>query len=418
MTVRVLFLTQYYPPETGAPQVRISEMARSLADQGYEVEVLTALPSYPVGRVYDGYRRKPWVVEHRHGIRIVRTPIYPTRSISLVPRLLNYMSFVTSSLLVGAPQVRRPDVVICESPPLFLGISAIALAKAYRARLIFNVSDLWPDSVVQMGLGNQNWMVSLARKFELACYRASAAKTGQSPTIVRELRARDPRPVALIPNGCDCERFSPEAADHTLRSSYGLTDCFVVGYAGLLGAAQGVGVILDVAERTAGDDRLRYVIVGDGPERGVIEEEIARRRLANVHLAGHRPSENMPGIIASFDAAFIPLRYSIPGALPSKVYEAMASEVPVVLAADGDPRELLEKAGAGIVVDYERIETIVDAVQRLAGDPELSAQFGRNGRDYVVRYHQRKRIAARLGEVIDAVASDDDAALRVLEAAV
>lgn len=402
--IRVLFLTQYFPPETGAPPVRLFEMARWLVKRGIEVEVLTALPNYPQGRVYDAYRGKLWVTEEQDGIRVIHAPIYPSRSARFLPRMTNYFSFVFSSVIFGLLLARRPDVILCESPPLFLGLSALFLKTVYWCRLIFNVSDLWPETAIRMGMYTSRPIVWIATRLELLCYRGSDAATGQSLGIVRGILAKHPKGmVELIPNGCDCDLFQPNKRDDDLRRRHGLQDKVVVGYAGLVGLAQGVGVLIDVAERFRNDDRVRFLVAGDGPEREQIEQELKTRGLPNVIFTGWLAKSAMPGMVALFDMAFIPLRYFIPGALPSKIYEAMASQVPIILAAQGDPKELLERARAGIPVDYDDLDDIEAAIRRLADNAGERERLGRNGRDYVLAHHQRHIIAERLAGVIETV---------------
>ncbi|WP_417736889.1 glycosyltransferase family 4 protein [Rosistilla oblonga] len=402
---RVLILTQYFPPETGAPQARLFEMAKRLVARGYDVEVLTAMPNYPQGKIYNGYRGKWHVVEEIEGMRVIHSPIFPSRSARLVPRLASYFSFVVSSILWGLCLVRRPDVLICESPPLFLGLSAIFLKTVFRCPLIFNVSDLWPESAVRMGLHNKKFLVTLAVWLERFCYRSAAAVTCQSHGIVRGVRSKSQgKRVELLPNGCDCERFKPAHRSATLREKYGVEDKLVVGYAGLLGVAQGIGAIVEVAERLRFDSRIQFLIVGDGPEREYIEKELQLRRLPNVKFTGWLGRDEMPAMVASFDIGFVPLKYYIPGALPSKIYETMASETPVLLASQGgDPEELLCRANAGVSVDYDAPDEVAGAIARLADSAEERMRLGRNGRRYVLTHHQREIISERLAVLIDDV---------------
>ena len=400
--MKVLFLTQYYPPESGAPQARISEMAQRLRARGVDVQVLTALPSYPKGRVFDDYRRRPWVRERREGIRVVRTPIYPTKSAGLARRLSNYFSFVASSAALAPLLVERPDVVVTESPPLFLGLTGLYLKTLFRCRHVLNVSDLWPESAVRMGMNLPGWGIRAAEALERLLYQQSDAKTGQSAGIVRGILAKDPGgDVTLIPNGCDCERFQPARRDLEFLARHGLSGKTVVGYAGLMGLAQGMRLMLEVADARRDRDDLRFVLAGDGPEREALEAEAQARGLANLVFTGLLPRDAMPGVVASFDVALIPLRYSIPGALPSKIYEAMASRVPIVLPATGDPAELLERAGAGPVVDYDDPAQVTEAVRRLADDPAERERLGQRGREFAERHHDREGIADRFLEVLE-----------------
>ena len=215
----------------------------------------------------------------------------------------------------------------------------------------------------------------------------------------------------LLSNGCDTEVFTPEARDDEFRRALGIGPRFLLGYAGLLGAAQGVDVLLDVASRLP-SDRYVVVVVGDGPQRSQLEAAARTRAVDNFVFAGHRAAEQMPGIVAGFDAAFVPLKYSIPGALPSKVYEAMACEVPVLLAAEGDSRSLVERAECGVAVRYDA-DDIVRGVKAITEDAGRS-RFGEKGRRYVVRHHDRRAVAERFDSVLEAVVSRDGSRLRDL----
>jgi glycosyltransferase involved in cell wall biosynthesis len=405
---RLLLLTQYFPPETGAPQARLFELASHLAAIGWDVRVLTALPSYPTGRIFDGYRDRLIVREEVAGVGVIRTPIYPTRSTRALPRMANYLSFVVSSSLCGLAGRDRPDVLLCESPPLFLGITALLISRRFRIPLIFNVSDLWPDSAVDLGMfRGDSKAVQLARRLEQACYQGAWAVSGQSPGIVRKLLERHPRHRAvLVPNGCDCTTFRPGLKDPEFIARHNLEGQFVIGYAGLLGVAQGVDAVLDVAELLIDDDRLRFVIVGDGPERVALERALIQRSLPNVILAGHLERARMPGVVGAFDVAFVPLRRKIEGALPSKIYEAMATSVPVLLAAHGDSRTVIKRSEAGLIVEYEPA-AIAAAVQRLVNDPILARRLGDNGRRYVLEHHDRPAIAAVVDTLLRAAIDDD-----------
>lgn len=405
--LRLLILTQYFPPETGAPQARLSEMALLLKDKGVEVEVLTAMPNYPAGKIFDDYKGKWFMRDEWRGLPIVRSFIYPTKNPGIVPRLLNYFSFVFSSILAGLFMCKRADVILVESPPLFLGIAGYALKLLKRAKLIFNVSDLWPETAVALGLFERDsTLVNIATRLEKFLYKTSAACTGQSYGIARGIVAKHPGArVALIPNGADCAVFSPVKRNRNILSPWKIDpDKTVVGYAGLLGIAQGIKLILDSAQKLAHEKDIVFLIVGDGPEREMLEKEAG----SNVVFAGLVPKDNMPEIVASFDMTIIPLKTHIPGALPSKIYEAMASEIPVILAAEGDPRELLNRAQGGIAVDYNDVQTVSDAIMQLKSDNILARQLGQQGRNYVMQYHDRSQIAAKFHKTLVSTLSNDN----------
>lgn len=396
---RVLLLTQYFPPEVGAPQARLSELALLLKAQGYEIEVLTALPSYPQGKLYQGYRLCFYMIDHHETLKVIRTPLFPTRSPRLIPRLANYLSFVASSLTGGALLCEVPDIILVESPPLFLGLTAVVLKHRFNARLVFNVADLWPESALRMGLHAHPTLIRAARSLERFCYAKADAVTGQTPGILHGVQAAHPRAnVALVPNGCDTAKFSPQRRTGTLRNRYHLHDKIVVGYAGLLGVAQGVGQLVNCAQKLRKDSRFHIVIVGDGPERPDIQHAVSQGDLSNVTLTGLLPRHQLPEIVADFDVAYVPLRYTLPGAVPSKLYEAMASGVPILLAADGEPADLVNRAGAGEVVPYHSVDATVNALWKLAS-PEERMPLGQAGRDYVVAHHGRAASAEAMNQV-------------------
>lgn len=404
---RVLFLTQYYPPEIGAPQARISEMAGYLADRGWDIAVLTALPNYPTGEIYPGYRGKWLVRESIGGIRIVRTPILPTKSTSPFHRLAGYLSFVLSSLLPGIFLMGRPSVVVVESPPLFLTLTGMALKWVLRARLVTNVSDLWPESFVSMGVLQAGWKLRMLERLEGWAYRCSDRVTCQSRGILAGVRKRwPPARASWIPNGCDCGAFRPEAVDPAFRLRVAPQRQLLIGYAGLLGVAQGAGIILDLAQRLQGLPSAAFVLVGDGPEREGLEQDAAERGLSNVQFTGPISKDRLPGIVAAFSVAIIPLRHTIPGAVPSKLYECMASAVPILLLASGEPRELIRRAEGGVCVDYADLDGAESQLRALLAEPARRRLLGAKGRHYVLGRHHRPRIAERFGRVLQQVVDE------------
>ena len=397
--MRLLILTQYYPPETGAPQNRLGDLARRLARRGHAVTVLTSMPNYPKGRIFEGYRGRATMEERIDGVRVLRTWIYAAAGKGFAVRLLNYFSFVATSLLFGTGRIGRQDVVLVESPPLFLGISGWLLARGSGARMVFNVSDLWPASAVALGMVRHRGLIAAAEALEMFLYRAARLVTGQTQGIVDDIRRRCPRtPVLLYTNGVDTAAFEPDSGRRRgeIRRRHGLPeDAFVAGYAGLHGLAQGLDVILDAATRAP--DAV-FALWGDGPVKPDLEARAAARGLRNVRFFPTLPSREVPGLLAAFDAAIVPLKRDplFLGALPSKMFEAMAAARPILLAVDGEARALVERAGAGLCVPPEDGTALAEAVERLRSDPALAARLGAQGRAHVLEHYDRERIAARV----------------------
>jgi glycosyltransferase involved in cell wall biosynthesis len=397
--MRILLVTQYFPPETGAAQNRLGDLATRLADCGHAVTVVTSVPNYPHGRIFDGYRGR-WLTEERLGrVRVIRTWVYTSVTKGFVNRLANYFSFVLSSAIAGAFRVGRQDWIIVELPPLFLGLSGMVLRMLKRGRLLLNVSDLWPASAVALGVLRNGLLFRLSTQLELALYRHADAITGQTRGIVDDIRARCPdTPVALMTNGVDVRAFRDDSAGgggEAFRKEIGLGDQFVVGYAGLHGLVYGLSTVLEAARllRDVGD--VVFVFVGDGPERERLRGAAHAARLTNVRFVPSQPASRMRAVWAAFDAALVPLRRErfFEGTLPSKMFEAMAAGLPIIASVQGEARAVIEAAGAGISVEPEDALGIADAVRRLRGDRAYRASLGNNGRRHVMEHYDRARIA-------------------------
>lgn len=402
--MKILFLTQYCPPEVGAPQNRIFEFAKQLKKFGHEVTILTAMPNYPRGEIFDEYKGKKIVNENFDGINIVRTGIYATKSKEFTKRLRNYLSFTWTSVAQGTRHIGRQDFIITESPPLFLGWSGYVLAKLKKAKFIFNVSDLWPESAVKLDVLHNKALIKASTRLEEFCYKKSAAVTCQTQGIVDNIinRGFDRRKVHLITNGVDTEFFKKDNRSNEYRESIGVKDKFAVVYAGIHGLAQGLEVVINAAEILRKEKDIQFVFIGEGPEKPMLQEIVKEKKLENVTFLPMQSKKVMPKIIASMDATVVPLKKLdlFKGALPSKMFEALSSELPIVLAVEGEAEELINNAKAGIVVEPENEKAIAGAVLKLYEDNSLREELGRNGRAYVMEHFSREAITRRLEKIL------------------
>jgi glycosyltransferase involved in cell wall biosynthesis len=361
------------------------------------------MPNYPHGCTYSGYgglfRR-----ESRDGVSIFRAYIYPTKSVGRVRRLANYFSFALSSLVVGAAVLPRLDCLLTESPPLFLGISGFFLSRLKRARWIFNVSDLWPESAVRLGmLGPGSLAFRLSAGLEAFCYQHAWLVTGQSKSILSSIVDRFPGcPTFHFSNGVDSLRFGPEQETETARLTLTNNRGCVALYAGLHGVAQGLDQVLCTAEALRPEGSFRFVLVGDGPEKKRLLEEAAKRGLTNVRFLDSRPAPEIPALLAAADVVLVPLKSYLPGAVPSKLYEAMASGRPVVLVATGEAAEIVREHQAGMTVEPGRVEDLTHALRTLGAEPQLRRTLGENGRRAAEQHFDRTKIVSRFLEHLEA----------------
>ncbi|PZR90150.1 MAG: glycosyltransferase WbuB [Candidatus Nephthysia bennettiae] len=404
---RVLFVTPYYPPETGAPQTRVSETAVRLARAGHDVTVLTTLPNYPSGVVPEEYRQGKRRREVLQGVRVVRvwSVIRPNRG--FWGRILAQLSFGCLSGLLGWRAVGRPDVIIIESPPLFDLIAGRLLAWSKRCPYILTVADIWPESAVQMGLLHARWAIWLAERLEWSSYQRAGAVWTVTEGIHAALARRglSAGRMFVLPNGVDTARFLP-ADRHEARWQLGWDDRFTVLYAGTVGLAQGLEIVVEAAEQLKAHSDIRFVVLGDGAAKAELEADVRGRGLTNVAFPPGQPHVRMPTAVAAADACLVSLR-GIPlfkAALPSKLYEAMACARPILLAVDGEARQLIvDAAAAGVYVEPGDAAMLARAVLALRADPGSAQQLGQRGRAFAERRFDRDRLTEILTDHITAL---------------
>lgn len=392
--MHIIIHTQYYPPETGAPQARLHELAIGLLQQGIQVTVLTAMPSYPRGLIFEGY--KGWLqMENIDGVQVIRTAVYPTQSTKTLPRLVSYFSFIFSSLLIGVWQVSRADFFLTESPPLFLGLAGFLLSRLKGARWIFNISDLWPESVVELGiLSRKSLGYKLSSALEKFLYKKAWVVTGQSRTILEDIQKRFPYlRVNHLPNGVDTNIFQPGNAQAENKD-------FHILYAGLHGLAQGLEQILWAAQKLLLAERIDFTFVGDGPEKQQLILLAKDLNLNNVRFLASVAKEEVPAILRTADVLIIPLKIQLTGAVPSKLYEAMSIGKPIILIAESEAAKIVNDANCGIVVRPGDIDGLVAAMLYFKTHPEECKQMGGNGRQVAVQNHDRAYITDRFAQFL------------------
>lgn len=395
--MKILFLTQYFPPEVGAPQNRLYELAIRLQNKGADVTVLTAMPNYPRMILIESYRRKFYCFENLDSLKVHRSYIFVKKSRSLFVRLLNYFSFVISSIIIGTFKIEKQDYIFCESPPLFLGISALILTKIKKAKLIFNVSDLWPESAEKLGLVRNKFLLNLSTNLEEYLYQKSYIITGQTQGIVKNISTRFPnKKVYWLKNGIDTKLFE-NVNDRQWRIEKGFSiNDFLVLYAGILGYAQGLDVIFYAANILQDSSKIKFIIMGDGPEKERLQKLSDDLNLKNVLFMDPEPKKNMPFIIASMNASVVPLKKIdlFKGAIPSKIFEVLASKKPILLGVEGEAKDLFITEGkCGLSFIPENAEDLAKNIMELFNSPSLAENLGLNGFNYVSKNFNRNLIS-------------------------
>jgi glycosyltransferase involved in cell wall biosynthesis len=406
--MRILILTQYFPPEIGAAQNRLSGLATFLKEAGHTVTVLTAFPNYPKGTIYEGYKNRLVVTEIKDSVTIIRTWLYTKQDLQFVGRLIHYLSFSVLALIVSVFKVSRQDIVIAECPSLFTGIVGWLISKMKKAKFALNVSDLWTDSAVDLGMLRNSSLISVALRMEKFLYQHAHLITGQTQGIVDSIRARvSHTPAALITNGVDQDFFIKTEHSHAKKQRNGgmPSGKFIVGFAGLHGLMQDLETVMEAARLLREDEDIAFVFYGDGPKKEKLIRLSEEAQIQNVTFFPPQPAERMPEVFTSFDAMLIPLK-DLPilrGAIPAKMLEAMAAAVPLLLLAGGEAKNLVQQAECGIVVAPENPKLLAEAVRELYHNDAIRRRLGQNGRQYALEHYNRQRINKTFEDLLSRV---------------
>jgi glycosyltransferase involved in cell wall biosynthesis len=396
--MRFLILTQYYPPETGAPQNRLSGLARELKQMGHEVVILTAMPNYPAMQIHPDYHGKKYVFDVFENIAVHRAWIYVSKNRSIISRLMNYFSFTFSSMFYASKIKGKFDYLMVESPPLFLGISAWWISKRKKAKMVFNVSDLWPESAEKLGVISNKMFLKLATILEEWLYKKSYMVTGQTQGIVQNIKTRFPnKKVHWLPNGIDPDDYVI-ADNKSWRNEEGYDNQdFILLYAGIIGHAQGLEVILHAAQTFRELKNIKFILLGDGPEKENLIKLAASLKIVNVRFIDVVPKNKVKQILASSDATIIPLR-NIPlfkGAIPSKIFESLYLKKPILLGVDGEARQLfITQGNCGFYFKPDDPQALALAIRHLISDKNNITNLGENGNLYVTANFTRRMITS------------------------
>ena len=398
MKLKLLILSQYFPPEIGAPQNRLFELAIRLQKKGIDITVLTAMPNYPNMEIQDDYKGLNYHYEEMDNLKVHRSSIYVSKNTSIVSRLRNYFSFVWSSFKNRKKLESNFDFILCESPPLFLGISAYFISKSKKAKLIFNVSDLWPESAEKLGIVNNKLLLKMATYLEEFLYKKSTLVTAQTQGIVKNIKDRFPnKNTYWLPNGVDAELFKPENENQKWREENGFSALDTLFfYGGILGHAQGLEIIIEASKAFTNKKNVHFILMGAGPEKEKLVTLKETYKLENFHFLDPVKKTKIAEVISSVDASIIPLK-KLPlfeGAIPSKIFENLAMEKPIILGVNGEAKELfIDKGKCGLHFEPENIDELVFCINKFIAEPELKKHFGKNGRKFAKAHFDRDLLA-------------------------
>ena len=401
--MKILYVSQYFPPEMGAPAARVAELSRHWAQMGHDVTVLTGFPNHPTGAVPPEWRSRLHRLVYRENVasvRVVRSWLWPLPNRNAHERIRNYASFCLSSAFTGL-ELPRPDVVIATSPQLLVALSGAWLAWWKRVPFVFEVRDLWPESLVAVGAGGEGTL--LHRTLGAVAgflYRRSRHIVVVTPAfkdhLIRNWQVSAAR-VSIVENGVETNLFRPDPSAATqVRRDLQVEDRFLICYIGTMGMAHGLETLIAAAERLQSvQPSATFLLIGEGAEKDHIVQLAAGRGLRNIRILDQQPRECIPAFISAADVCLVMLKKTdlFKTVIPTKLLEYMACERPVIVAVDGQARQIVEEAGAGMFAEPENSEVLVAAIRSVANDPDKRRQMGMNGRQYIMSRLSREQTA-------------------------
>jgi glycosyltransferase involved in cell wall biosynthesis len=410
--VKILYVSQYFPPEMGAPAARAAELSRHWARMGHDVTVLTGFPNHPTGVVPEEWRSRLHHLRYMEtvdGVRVVRTWLWPLPNRKAHERIRNYASFCISAAVSGLV-LHKPDVIIATSPQLLCALSGWWLAFWKRVPFVFEVRDLWPESLAAVGVGSEKTLLHrMLRAIARFLYRRAERVVVVAPAFKDHLVRYCDVPAAKIftvENGVETDLFQFDPAATEVRKQLKIDDRFLICYIGTMGNAHGLDTLIAAAEELqAALPNATFLLIGEGAEKERIVRLAAGRGLANVQFLGQQPRERIPAYVSAADLCLVMLKKTelFKTVIPTKLLEYMACERPVVVAVDGQARQIVEEAGAGVYAEPENSKALVKAILTLAADPESRRQMGASGRQYIVNKFSREKTARDYTAVLGAL---------------
>jgi colanic acid biosynthesis glycosyl transferase WcaI len=403
--VKILYISQYFPPEMGAPAARASELARHWAEAGHEVSVLTGFPNHPTGVVPPEWRtrlRHLFYRERVGRVDVFRTWLWPLPNRKAHERMRNYASFCISAALRGMT-LPRPDVIISSSPQLLVGLSGWWISFTRQVPFVFEVRDLWPESLTAVGVGDENSLLhhvlaAIAKFLYERSDRIVVVTPAFREHLMRHWRVPEEK-IAIVENGVETDLFAPasSASNDALRRDLGAEGKFLASYIGTMGNAHGLETLLTSAAQLQHNRNVLFLLLGEGAEKERIKTLAQSRGLTNVRFLDQQPREKIPAFISASDACLVLLKKTevFKTVIPTKMLEFMSCARPVILGVDGQARQILEEAGAGIVIEPENAVALVAAISQLSSNRELGTAMGEKGREHILRNFSRHRTAEK-----------------------
>lgn len=368
--MHILFLTDNFPPEVNAPASRTYEHALCWVARGCKVTVITCFPNFPEGKIFHGYKNKWYDSEVIDGINVVRVKTFISANEGIFLRTIDYLSFMFSSFFAGLFQ-KKPDVILATSPQFFTSISGWLLATVRRRPFIFELRDLWPISIVAVGVMRKSYIIKLLEKLELFLYKKSDAIVSLTDSFKLDLTSRgiDPNKIYVIQNGVDLGFYQPiEYKDSKLLSKHSIKNKFIIGYIGTHGMAHGLEVVIDAAKKLIKYPEILFLMVGSGASKNLIQRLAKSENLNNILFIDIQPKKRIKSYYSICDLSLIHLKNNevFSKVIPSKLFESMGMGIPILMSLPkGEATKIVEDHKCGVIIPPEDGKLLANSILEL-----------------------------------------------------
>ena len=394
--MKLLFLSDNFPPESNAPASRTYEHCKEWVKEGAEVTVITCQPNFPYGKVYEGYKNRLYHSEMIDGIKVIRVWSYMTENKGALKRIADYFSYALSALLAGL--FVKTDLIIATSPQLFTALGGCALAKIRRKPWIFELRDLWPEGIKDTGAIKNRKILDSLVKMELCLYRQSDLVITVSRGLKENLISRDieASKIDIVTNGANLELFTPREKNQDILHALNLEDKFIFGYIGTHGLAHGLEFIIECIKEIKAE-HVHFLFIGTGAKKDAVVALAEELQLHNVTFLDPVPKSEVAEYISVIDVALIPLtKTDIHASLiPSKIFESASMLKPIMLGVEGEAKDIIQKYSAGLAFEPENKEAFLEVAEKMISDEQLYKAL-QKGCFALAKEFDRKHLASKM----------------------
>jgi glycosyltransferase involved in cell wall biosynthesis len=408
--LKILLLSEYFPPEVGAGSNRAYELSYNWVKLGASVTVITGFPDYPDGIIPADYKGLKFLHENIDGIEVIRTFTIPAPNKGFFKRVISFLSFMFSSIIQGSKAVKKQDIVIATSPPFFVGIAGYIISKLKDAPFVFEVRDLWPESIVQLGQLRNKFVIFLLEKLENFLYNNCnhIVPVAESTIGVLALKGVNTDKITVIKNGVDLKNFSPSEKNTALVDKFNLRNKFTVGYIGTIGLSHAIDKVLDAADHLKNNQEIQLIIIGEGAEKEKLIRKKDELKLSNVKFINNVDKKSLPEYYRLCDVLLVPLRKLelFEKVIPSKIFEIFAMEKPLIISVNGEAKKLVEESGGGIYSEPENEIELKDRILYLYKNRSLLIEMGLKGRKYVENNFDRIILSQKYLDLLKSISKN------------